>query len=70
MARSAGKSEKRKGSKEAGLLIRAAEMLDLPGEVVAGLARIEITGGREVLIENHGEYSNTDRTRLISTAVV
>ena len=70
MARSAGKSEKREGSKEAGLLIRAAEMLDLPGEVVAGLARIEITGGREVLIENHGEYSNTDQTRLISTAVV
>jgi len=53
MAMDSGKSENRKVRKEAGLLIRAAEMFDLPGEVVAGLARIEITGGREVLIENH-----------------
>jgi sporulation protein YqfC len=54
-------SSKKKGSgdsgkdvKEAGLLMKAAEMLDLPGEVVAGVARIEITGGREIIIENHG----------------
>jgi sporulation protein YqfC len=72
MARSAGKSEKREGSKEAGLLIRAAEMLDLPGEVVAGLARIEITGGREVLIENHGgilEYG-PDEIDINSSGVI
>ncbi|MGI6578421.1 MAG: YabP/YqfC family sporulation protein [Eubacteriales bacterium] len=43
----------RKSARDAGLLLRAAEMFDLPGEVVAGVARIEITGGREVLIENH-----------------
>lgn len=43
----------RRKSREAGLLLRAAEMFDLPGEVVAGVARIEITGGREILIENH-----------------
>ena len=54
MAKGSAKSEKSKDTKEAGLLIKAAEMLDLPGEVVAGLARIEVTGGREVLIENHG----------------
>jgi len=34
-------------------LERAADMLDLPGEVVAGMPRITITGGCRVLVENH-----------------
>jgi len=57
------KPSEKKGSKEAGLLLKAAEMFDLPGEVVAGVARIEITGGREIIIENHGgilEYGPTE----------
>ncbi len=45
---------KKKDAHKAGLLMKAAELFDLPGEVVAGVARIEITGGREVMIENHG----------------
>jgi sporulation protein YqfC len=49
-----GSGDSGKDTKEAGLLLKAAEMLDLPGEVVAGVARIEITGGREIIIENHG----------------
>lgn len=36
-----------------GLLERTAEALDLPGDVVAGLPRIELTGNRELRIENH-----------------
>ena len=36
-----------------GILERTAEVLDLPGDVVAGLPRIEITGSRELRMENH-----------------
>ncbi len=35
------------------LLGRLAEALDLPGEVVAGVPRLEITGSRELRMENH-----------------
>lgn len=60
--RSSGKP-KGTNTGDAGLLLKAAEMFDLPGEVVAGVARIEITGGREIIIENHGgilEYGPTE----------
>ena len=42
----------RSGKKE-GLLEKTAEVLDLPGDVVAGLPRIELTGSRELRMENH-----------------
>ena len=42
----------RSGKKE-GLLEKTAEVFDLPGDVVAGLPRIELTGSREVRMENH-----------------
>ncbi len=35
-------------------LSRAAELFDLPADVIAGVSRVEVTGGREVLVENHG----------------
>ena len=35
------------------LLERTAEVFDLPGDLVAGLLRVEITGSREVRMENH-----------------
>ena len=41
-----------KGIRE-GLLEKTAEVFDLPGDVVAGLPRIEITGSRELRMENH-----------------
>ena len=36
-----------------GLLERTAEALDLPGDVLAGLPHIEMTGNRELRMENH-----------------
>ena len=42
----------RSGRKER-LLERTAEALELPGDVVAGLPRIELTGDRELRMENH-----------------
>ncbi len=42
----------RRGKKES-LLERTAEVFDLPGDLVAGLPRVEITGCRELRMENH-----------------
>ena len=36
-----------------GFLERTAEVFDLPGDVVAGLPRVELTGSRELRMENH-----------------
>ena len=36
-----------------GFLEKTAEAFDLPGDVVAGLPRIEIVGSRELRMENH-----------------
>ena len=36
-----------------GLLARASRLLDLPGDVVAGLPRIELIGNRELRMEQH-----------------
>jgi sporulation protein YqfC len=42
-----------KGQRPEGILERAAEALDLPGDVVAGLPRLEITGFKQLRMENH-----------------
>lgn len=42
-----------KKAKGDGLLVKAAQVLDLPGDVVAGLPRVEMTGNRELRMENH-----------------
>ena len=44
-------------------LDRLAETFDLPGDVVAGVPRVEITGARELRMENHRgilAYSNEE----------
>lgn len=42
-----------KKPKRDGLLVKTAQVFDLPGDVVAGLPRIEITGNGELRMENH-----------------
>ena len=42
-----------RGRKREGLLEKTAEVLDLPGDVVAGLPRLELVGRRELRMENH-----------------
>ena len=41
----------KKGRRE-GLLERTAEVFDLPGDVVAGLPRVELLGDRQLRMEN------------------
>ena len=40
-------------AKKESLLERTAEVFDLTGDLVAGLPRVEITGSRELRMENH-----------------
>ena len=42
-----------RSGKRAGLLEKTAEVFDLPGDVLAGLPRVELTGDRELRMENH-----------------
>ena len=42
----------KKGRKE-GLLEKTAEVFDLPGDVVAGLPRVELLGDHQLRMENH-----------------
>ena len=42
-----------KDGRKENLIDRAAELLDLPGDIVAGMARITVTGCRRVFIESH-----------------
>ena len=42
-----------KKPRRSGLLEKTAEALDLPGEIVAGLPHIELTGSHELRMENH-----------------
>lgn len=39
--------------KREGLLEKTAEVFDLPGDLVAGLPRVELTGSHELRMENH-----------------
>ena len=39
--------------KRKGLLEKTAEVFDLPGDVVAGLPRVELLGDRQLRMENH-----------------
>ena len=39
--------------KRKGILEKTAEVFDLPGDLVAGLPRVELVGNRELRMENH-----------------
>jgi len=43
----------KKSGKKENLIDRAADIFDLPGEIVAGMSRVTVTGGRRIFIENH-----------------
>ena len=45
--------EREKGRKKNQLLTEAAEMFDLPADVVAGLPHVELMGNRQFYMERH-----------------
>ena len=47
--------EREKNRKKSQLLTEAAEMFDLPADVVAGLPHVELMGNRQFYMERHRE---------------
>ena len=45
--------ERNRRDKEGGVLSTAAELFDLPADVVAGLPRLELIGSRQLYLEHH-----------------
>ena len=54
------KKRREKPEEKSSLVEKVSEAFDVPGEVIAGLPRITITGYRKLIVENHKgilEYS-------------
>ena len=45
--------ERNRKDREGGVLSAVAELFDLPADVVAGLPRLEMVGGRQLYLEHH-----------------
>jgi len=45
--------ERNRRDKNSGVLSTVAELFDLPADVVAGLPRLEMIGGRQLYLEHH-----------------
>lgn len=45
--------ERTRKKQDGGMLGSVAELFDLPADVVAGLPRIEMIGGRQLFVERH-----------------
>ena len=45
--------ERNRKERDGGVLSAVAELFDLPADVVAGLPRLEMVGGRQLYLEHH-----------------
>lgn len=45
--------ERHRRERDGGVLNAVAELFDLPADVVAGLPRLEMVGGRQMYLEHH-----------------
>ena len=45
--------ERNRRDREGGVLTDLAELFDLPADIVAGLPRLEMVGGRQLYLEHH-----------------
>ena len=45
--------ERNRRDRESGVLAAAAELFDLPADIVAGLPRLEMVGSRQLYLEHH-----------------
>ena len=61
--------ERNRKGKDGGVLGAVAELFDLPADVVAGLPRLEMIGGRQLYLEHHlGILSYSDVQIDVNTA--
>ena len=61
--------ERNRRDREGGVLAAAAELFDLPSDIVAGLPRLEMVGSRQLYLEHHtGILSYSDQQIDANTA--
>lgn len=61
--------ERNRKDREGGVLGSLAELFDLPADIIAGLPRLEMVGGRQLYLERHtGLLSYSDRQIDVNTA--
>ena len=58
------KGERPPRGREGGVLDTAAELFDLPADVVAGLPRLELLGGRQLLLEGRAGLLSYSQERI------
>jgi sporulation protein YqfC len=57
--------ERGEKARRSGVLERAADTFDLPGEVLLDLPRLTVTGGRRVMVENHQGLMDYSPERIV-----
>lgn len=65
--------ERNRKGRDGGALGAVAELFDLPADIVAGLPRVEMVGGRELYLEHHTgllSYSGTQIDANTSAGVL
>ncbi len=53
-----------RGKKRDGVLSSVAELFDLPADVVAGLAHVELVGDRQLFVEHHAGILSYGEDRI------
>lgn len=56
--------------KSGGILGEVAELFDLPADIVAGLPRLEMIGGRQLYLEHHTGLLGYSETRIDANTAV
>ena len=62
--------ERNRRDREGGVLAAAAELFDLPADIVAGLPRLELIGGRQLYLERHTGLLSYSETRIDANTAV
>ncbi len=61
--------ERKRKDRDGGVMGSLAELFDLPADIIAGLPRLEMIGGRQLYLERHtGLLSYSDRQIDANTA--
>lgn len=56
--------ERNRRERDGGVLGTVAELFDLPADVIAGLPRLEMVGGRQLYLEHHAGLLSYAETQI------
>lgn len=56
--------ERNRKDRDGGVLGTVAELFDLPADIIAGLPRLEMVGGRQLYLEHHSGLLSYSETQI------